>query len=592
MADSDAPQHHTAEKAEKLAAARKRFEELKRKKQPSKKATSTSHRDVLGSAVVEISETAQGEQAELVAGILDHTSDKPGIDKSNDSPETDSKSLLRNPTQSIEAESSPTTSAPVEQNNTGNEYKRQEPTVTSEIPRQSDSSVSGNDGLLETLPEIYRKQASVIDELRTEKQNLLDEIRTLQNRAQESKKIMVERDKALEDLASMSDELQALREKIGAEQATFREGAGEVSTLKSEAASLYRQITHLQSQLTQKDKAIMDMRRESNLVSPPRSEEILRVKEEQLEGMSVELSELRASLEAAVSSTKGLTLERNLLELRIVSLNAELEKSKKSTDELNLKLSCAADTLATDTARTSAIEAKTRTQEQTIEDLKNEVTRMITSISQLNNLNQELQISQKDSEARFREMEKRLNIAQRENTGMQMRLAELKSSLHQSFVEKESQGKQLARPPGSYDKIVDTIEGISKPHQSSKEGGEESTVPFPKEQAETSEALHERKSQPLAEGFSQNLFSDIDLVTKLDSSDSSPTLHNRRISQNQISENDPLYIKTRISDREYQERPILPKQVREVLGRWRGYHVDLVDVYGIYDDSYSRIFGI
>ncbi|EGX50514.1 hypothetical protein AOL_s00075g243 [Orbilia oligospora ATCC 24927] len=521
------------EKAEKLAAAKKRFEELKRKKQPNKKAS--------GSA----KEPPSNNSPLLEASHHDITTTESGGN--------DVKQQGLTNTDQIQAIGDGEDAIKDKDTEQLNELR-------ADNGQPESHSTTTNEALLETLPEIYRKQASVIDELRTDNQQLLDEVKTLQVRAQECSKAIVDRDKALEDLASVSEELQLLKEKSGVEQATLLEGAGEVNALKMEVASLSRQIAHLQSQIAQKDKTIIDMRRNSTLSSPGSDETVKQ--EERIESMSVELSKSRAELEASVASTDTLRLERDRLETLVESMKVELETATRNTDDLSNKLSRLTESVTSDSAKNSAWEEKSRSQGQTIIELNQKLDVMKSTVDQLKQSNQELRASERDMEARYRDIEKRLSNAQRENSGMQLRLAELKSSLHGSL-------NRTDLPINTDLPGVDSREGGGNGevrNSNRVQGDTEGNKLGPKDHL---------WRQVLADENSHD-FLDIDLQTVA-----------RNTTQSQNILDHPLA--TPEGD---QERRSLIQRARKELESWRGHRINLIDVYLAYDDTYSRIFDI
>ncbi|KAF3162948.1 hypothetical protein TWF788_001703 [Orbilia oligospora] len=520
------------EKAEKLAAAKKRFEELKRKKQPNKKASSSAK------------EPPSNNSPLLEASHHGITTTESGGNDAKQQGLTNTDQI-----QSIGDGEDAIKDKDTEQ---VNELRADN--------GQPESHSATNEALLETLPEIYRKQASVIDELRIDNQQLLEEVKTLQIRAQECSKAIVDRDKALEDLASISEELQLLKEKSGVEQATLLEGAGEVNALKMEVASLGRQIAHLQSQIAQKDKTIIDMRRNSTLSSPGSDETVKQ--EERIESMSVELSKSRAELEASVASTDTLRLERNRLETLVESMKVDLETATRNTDHLSNKLSRLTESVTSDSAKNTAWEDKSRSQGQTIIELNQKLDVMKSTVDQLKQSNQELRASERDMEARYRDIEKRLSNAQRENSGMQLRLAELKSSLH-----------------GSLNKTDLPINTDLPAVDSRGEGGNGEVRNASRVQGDTEGNKLGSKDhlwrQVLADENSHD-FLDIDLQTVA-----------RNATQSQNILDHPLA--TSEGD---QERRSLIQRARKELENWRGHRISLIDVYIAYDDTYSRIFDI
>ncbi|KAF3914181.1 hypothetical protein ABW21_db0205675 [Orbilia brochopaga] len=404
----------------------------------------------------------------------------------------------------------------------------------------------------ETLPDIYRKQALIIDELRSEQQRLLDENLALKSKNQESSRVIVERDKALEDLASLSEELTILKERTGAEQAILREGAGEVNAQKTEIVRLNRELAHLQSQLTQKDKIITEMRRESASTLPQN----LRTKEEQLESLSVELSELRESLQKALSSAEEMTSERDHLRGQVETIKADLNKSTQVANELSHKLDTALESAAADTASRTACEVKIQAQEQTVKELQRALGEMTTENRGLKDSNQGLQESERNAETRRRDLEKKLNITQRENSGLQVRLAELKSNIQQFDTRQD----KTAIDPIAY------AEGI--------------------------DPSWEYKSSDFMED-AQNPFSDVNLRAGgrqgsiTNSMGQTPSI--RALLPGGIFTGNTEY---RSPDANNPELQILAQKAKEELARWRGYTLDLIDVYRGYDNAYTGIFEV
>ncbi|KAF3909629.1 hypothetical protein AA313_de0207037 [Arthrobotrys entomopaga] len=316
--------------------------------------------------------------------------------------------------------------------------------------------------------------------------------------------------------------------------------------------SLNRQVAHLQSQLAQKDKAMSEMRRESSLSSTSRLEENLRLKEEQLEGMSVELSELRAALNTSSLSITDLTRERNSLEAEVNQLKAELRETRLRVDGLGSELKNATESLATDTAKKSAHEARTRSQEETITSLEKELASIAVKMETLVFSKQELEVSREKAESKCRDMERRLIIAQRENAGMQLRLAELKSSLQNTYGETEVQERRLSR----------SLKGSGVPLSGQR---------------------------PIGDEYSDS-FLEIDLLPSPNNA-MSHTIGPRGIFKDhgylKKSASGPIYATQKNS-----ERQVLTNQIREELERWRGYAVDLVKVYNSHHEAYSRVFDI
>ncbi|KAK6339522.1 hypothetical protein TWF718_008929 [Orbilia javanica] len=520
------------EKAEKLAAARKRFEELKRKKQPNKKASNSgAHQKEPTSSSSPPLETQHHEATTVIEGSANDMGQQDPMDTDPTGPTEHGEKLVEDKSPE-QPDSSSTNNGPL-------------------VSRSATSEV-----LLETLPEIYRKQASVIDELRAEKQQLLDEIKGLQSRAQEGSKAMVERDRALEDLAAVSEELQIVKERNGVEQATLLAGAGEASTLKIEVASLNRQIAHLQSQISQKDKTIIDIRRDSTLSSP--GPEGVTKQEDRIENMSVELSESRAALETSVLLANNLKLERDSLKTLVDSMKVELETTTRNTKDLSNKLNGLTQSISSDSAKNSVWEEKSSRQEETINELNRKLGEMTLTIDHLKQQNQELQASEGSMETRYRDIERKLANAQRENSSMQLRLAQLKSSLHESSTK--------AGPLTNAETNILSKEGDGNGDAKDMCRFQEGTG-----SSKSSSADHLWR-QVLADENSQD-FLEVDLraVTK-------NTAQTQSILEPPLERDD--------------KRRFLTHRVRKELESWKGHRINLIDVYSAYDDSYSRVFDV
>ncbi|EWC46638.1 hypothetical protein DRE_04125 [Drechslerella stenobrocha 248] len=541
-----------ADKAEKLAAARKRFEELKRKKQPGKKGAASTSKAAAAATTTTTSTPPPPSSQEPAETGAPEPQEHAGKDAQKD--DVDGATVAEEPVAAeVQSASTPVAEAapapapaptpapaPVES-------PRVAKATMGHGHRQSISSADLSRSS-ETLPEIYRKQAQAIDELRVEKQHLLDEVTALRSKAVEAAKVIVERDKAVEDVAALAEELQTLKEKSGAEEAIFREGAGEASTLKAEIVGLTREVAHLQGQLAQKDKLLTEMRRESTSNLPQN----LRTKEDQLESLSVELSELRAALNQSTAATEAVTAERGVLEAQVEDSRRELEAATRAADELRRELENATASRATDTAKGNAYEAKVQSQERTIAELKKALEGMTARSGELESSNGELRRSGKAAEGKCRDLEKKLSIAQRENNGLQMRLAELRKSSLQS-----ASSPQLEQ-------------------QGFQDGGFEGADADPSWERKMSESMDPDGQDP---------FSDVNLRSGGGRQGRSGSILGQRYSIRALLGGDDGVAGQAHPDSWAQ-------RVKEELGRWRGYSLDLVDVYKGYDNAYSGIFDI
>ncbi|KAF3933454.1 hypothetical protein ABW19_dt0210303 [Dactylella cylindrospora] len=544
---------------------RSQFEELKRKKQPTKKFDATA-----SSAPAE-------KAADLDRGELERPPPHVNSDDTAAAPEEPSEVSTENLkpstlesvadlSQTPNDHQPPVSNAEVVSERWDLEnlttararHGRHHSITSSENTRYTDSYLSPTEPSPDTLPEIYRKQASTINELRAEKNHLLEEIGALRNEAQKAKEMMVARDKAIEDLASVSQELHTLKTQMGIDQATFREEAGEVNRLSIEISALNRQVSHLESQVGQRDKTIAEIRRESAAGPSSRLESTLKAKEEQIENMSVELSALRESLGKSDSSGKQFSLERDLLEAQLKSLRDRASEAEALAVDLREKLDVTSDSLAKEEATKFTYETKLRERESRIANLEDKVAEQETTINQMKESMNVLQ----NSGVKFNDLTRKFNNCQREKSDLQGRLSNLKSELQQS--QKESQHlRELLKGRGTLS------DGPSVGH-----------------------SLYSDPSATVDGGFgvssmtgntSASLFSDVDLY--MAPTNSTPPGHTAR--NPSVSENFDRRDSKVLSDKRY-----ITAEIKNELMRWAGYKLDLRSLWRGYDDAYGRIFEV
>lgn len=112
--------------------------------------------------------------------------------------------------------------------------RSKDPTSDSEpLARQPPSPLSTavDAKLSQSSTEIYQRQALLIRELQAEKSRLQLELTSLTSTTQKYEALMVERDKALEELSSVSAELVAEREQANVQQELYSNMCHEMETL-------------------------------------------------------------------------------------------------------------------------------------------------------------------------------------------------------------------------------------------------------------------------------------------------------------------------------------------------------------------------
>ncbi|KAI9695747.1 MAG: hypothetical protein M1820_008419 [Bogoriella megaspora] len=322
MADAE------ADKAEKLAAAKKRFEQLKKQK-AKKGASASKKKEEKAEADPTILEDVKGDDATLVdaSGAI-----SPGVTADNE--------VAKDAEESDQLTSEPTTPG-LERGSSASAKSR----MRSESFRQGSStavpqakSAGGNVDPETEVQDIYRKQAQRIEEL--EKEN-----RRLQDEAKDASKKIGEREEELEELREGSGEARMLKDR-----------AEEIDKMRSEINSLQRQNTQLQSQISKN--------RRVSAASPSLSSELeaqIASKTSTIESLELELSSLRSQLSNTTASLTAKDAELTDLRSQISTLETSASETTSQIQSLQSQLSANATSPSTSSTNTlSTSEAESR----------------------------------------------------------------------------------------------------------------------------------------------------------------------------------------------------------------------------------------
>ncbi|KAI9662053.1 MAG: hypothetical protein M1829_006192 [Trizodia sp. TS-e1964] len=318
-------------KAERLAAARKRVEQLKKQKAAKKAGASTTlapaedgppprteAEDVLDAlplspgVVDQQGAEEEEEEEEEEEGEKEEKEDK----KSKEAPATPSHA--RQPSLSLQSRLRSTSFR-------ASSLTHAPPVPTSKSPSTILPPLSPS----ADIPDIYRKQAARIEELERENRRLDAAARDAESRCR----------KALDEVQELCEE-RTERELHGGkgqqQQQQEEKGEGEVvSRLTAEIASLRRQITHLQSQRASKSPT-------TTASDPSDLQAALESKEASIEDMAYELSSLRASLasQSAAASAQVTTLQSSLASTtaELHSLRTELSSCHTNLEQSTTQL--------------------------------------------------------------------------------------------------------------------------------------------------------------------------------------------------------------------------------------------------------------
>ncbi|KAF2838228.1 hypothetical protein M501DRAFT_1017250 [Patellaria atrata CBS 101060] len=292
------------EKAEKLAAAKKRFEQLKKQKKGAKGGASKKKED------------KTEPEAEAESSAPAEKRDDAVEDKSEEDPPP--KTIEDEASEEVAEEISPPKSKPSHDRKVSlsvqSKARSESFRLGSNAQSLSSPILQGSGG--DAVQDVYRKQAQRIEELEKENKRLQTESNDVQLRWRKT-------EEQLEELMEANGEFAELRSK--ADQADLR--GEEIEKLKNELTALQRQHTQLQSQTSKP--------RRMTTSSPSSKEDLsaeLASKSAAVESLELEISKLNNQL------TKSEDENNKHLE-RITALETNLERSERAASSSATELS-------------------------------------------------------------------------------------------------------------------------------------------------------------------------------------------------------------------------------------------------------------
>ncbi|KJZ73858.1 hypothetical protein HIM_06751 [Hirsutella minnesotensis 3608] len=316
---------------EKIAAARKRVEQMKKKK--GKKPT-TSAQD--GAKEAE-GEAAAASPVDSTAGGQDTATEKPAdIAVADEKPANDE-----------DEKSPPVTPSLAEQSKIRSTSFR---AGSGSGPVPPSPGPLGPEG--ETAPEIYRKHVAKIEELEKENKRLAKE-------AADSERRWKKAEEALSDVREADGESGAPQDKSGTDE--------EMEKLKTEVASLQRQNTQLQQQVSRSSG-----HRASVSAASPSSElqAELDSKTATIESMEIELSKLKARVERQETGASSEKEQVTALEEKLARAEAAAGKAQRELQDVKRNLERATDKAVREGSERSSAETKVKTLEGEVQGLK------------------------------------------------------------------------------------------------------------------------------------------------------------------------------------------------------------------------------
>ncbi|WPH02552.1 Hypothetical protein R9X50_00541700 [Acrodontium crateriforme] len=308
-------------KAEKLAAAKKRFEQLKKEQQKKNKksvkkkgdksastATAADDKDVGDAGDVEdTADNVLRAEDEKAAGAEDDESSEK-IDETNDKNDNDDAVAVedeKDDTQTKQSES-------MRSKERSESFKKGSPTIATDLKSQTNPLSPSLE-----VQELYKKQAARIEELEKESRGLKEQ-----------------KEEGASRLAKAEEELE-----------TLRESSSDIDGLKAKAKEADRLSTELESvqrQLSQAQHADKDSKRRVSTTSPDLTQQ-LATKTSTIESLELELSNLRNQLESLQTSIGERDAAVKDSEDRVKAAEAATETHKQELDALKVSMSFPSD---------------------------------------------------------------------------------------------------------------------------------------------------------------------------------------------------------------------------------------------------------
>ncbi|KAL9002626.1 MAG: hypothetical protein Q9188_004461 [Gyalolechia gomerana] len=396
------------EKAEKLAAAKKRFEQLKKQKERSKRGGAQKKKEDTSATNEEPAEASSVEPRAETSGTGNADSQegqRPAVDEeTKDS--TDSSAPSEVPPKPLHNRQS---SLSLQSRMRSTSFRR---TSGAQLP--TSPTLNGSKSPIlnpeEDVTEIYRKQAARLDDLEKENKRL-----TKENHDAEARYKRAEEE--VEELREASSEIASLKSKASQSNSLSEE----LSKLKAENASLLRQNSQLQSQSARTTRHASS----PSISSPAAGSDLqaqLDSKSSTIESMELEISTLRSQLTKSSSSSTSQTEQISALETKLSRAERAAGAAQRELADMRKNLERASEKAVKDGSERTSAETKIRTltreaeeNKKTAEESTKRIETLDRKLAALQNLHKESDGRRQNTERDAAEMRRRLAILENEN---------------------------------------------------------------------------------------------------------------------------------------------------------------------------------
>ncbi|KAH7149179.1 hypothetical protein B0J13DRAFT_621069 [Dactylonectria estremocensis] len=386
---------------EKIAAAKKRVEQMKKNK---KKGTA--------------SKKAKPEAAETPA--VD------AVEETPEAPASDEKAIQEAPEEKLD-ESAVKEPESLLEEPSKDDSEEQSPSATPSLAQQSKlrstsfrvgSSPSGGapspvpfspDG--DTAPEIYRKHVARIEDLEKENKRLAKEASDSEKRWQ----------KAEEELADIRDDDSDDADGKG-------ESTGQLDKLKAEIASLQRQNTQLQQQVSRGSGHGHGHRPSLSVPAPPaelRAE--LASKSATIESMEIEISKLKARVERQASGSSSEKEQITALEDKVARAETAAGKAQRELQDLKRNLDRTAEKAVREGSERTSAETKVKSLEHELEAAQSAQAELEKKVEALEKKASTLTTLHKEQDSRLQALKREKEKAERDVTELRSNVERLES---------------------------------------------------------------------------------------------------------------------------------------------------------------------
>ncbi|KAF5588492.1 USO1-intracellular transport [Fusarium pseudocircinatum] len=401
---------------EKIAAAKKRVEQLKKKNNkkatPAAKQTKPEPAETAApETVAEKTEAAPDSEEKVVEEPKKKAQEKPPakqpaqplkVETQESSDEDDDSDEDSSSDEETSASATPSLAQQSKLRSTS--FRAGSVTTGGAAP----ASPFSPDG--ETAPDIYRKHMARIEELEKENKRLSKEAADSEKRWQ----------KAENELADIREADGEDSEKAGGQE------DGLLDSLKSQVASLQRQNTQLQQQVSRGPGH--GHRPSMSVASPPADLKAeLEAKTATIESMEIEISKLRAQVERHASGSSSEKEQVTALEDKVARAEAAAGKAQRELQDLKHNLERTAEKAVREGSERTSAETKIKTLEHELEEVKSARDELEKKVEALDKKATTLTTLHKEQDSRLQAIKKEKEKAEHDVTELRAQVEKLEN---------------------------------------------------------------------------------------------------------------------------------------------------------------------